>query len=146
MSKTPLLCIALLACVQAQSQSPFGNFFSGPLKPTFKYTGGYSGNVGAKYDFKNGNGLSANLHADLKNPGLINGFGIRGHANLGKGWYGGAHVNHGWGSNRGTGIGITLGKKFDFGRKRAIKCMSSCDSACRRSTEMCMKNCVMNMC
>lgn len=32
MSKTPLLCIALLACVQAQSQSPFGNYFRGPRK------------------------------------------------------------------------------------------------------------------
>lgn len=43
------------------------------VKPTFKYTGGLSGNLGANYKFNNGNSLGGHIHGNLKSPGLING-------------------------------------------------------------------------
>ncbi|XP_071148553.1 uncharacterized protein [Mytilus edulis] len=171
MSTIPLFCIVLLASVQVQSQ--FGNFFRGPLKPTFKYTGGLSGNLGANYKFNNGNSLGGHIHGNLKSPGLINGVGLNGSVgrknwrlhgninqgwgsnrggsaglkgtyNLGKGWRFGGHINHRWGPNSGTGGGISISKTF--GKRRSTVCMSRCAYACRISTVKCVQNCLVNMC
>ncbi|XP_071148554.1 uncharacterized protein [Mytilus edulis] len=140
MSTIPLFCIVLLASVQVQSQ--FGNFFRGPLKPTFKYTGGLSGNLGANYKFNNGNSLGGHIHGNLKSPGLINGVGLNGSVGR-KNWRLHGNINQGWGSNRG-GCGISISKTF--GKRRSTVCMSRCAYACRISTVKCVQNCLVNMC
>ena len=147
--------------------------------PILEHTGGLSGNLGVLRTFPSRSNVGGYVHANLNNPSILDGVGVRGRyqgrrfnigadlnarfpsrnppsyglgvsggANLGRGWNLGGALNTQYQRGRRPDYsgGLTLTKKFGKRRRRSIVCMTRCVNACKHSSEVCQKNCIVAMC